>query len=375
MPHKPFANLDALLTPETLSNLAGSAIGSVRSLPLIGGHAASGSHLLAIETNGGKGPRFVVKRASSDWDWIMRATDDRVGREALAWTSGLLDRLPPEVEHSIFACARDEGGWAILMRDIGDALFPPHDPYLGLPIAAADDTRILDALAAMHARFWDDASAADPALGFCTPEARYRAFSPQTGRHEASGTDFYPRIIREGWDLLPNLIDPGVADLIAGLADDPGPLTSALARYPQTVVHGDPRPPNLGLLRDGSQAPRVVLLDWQFVGPSAPAVDLAWYLYTSGPGRPGVQDAVIGCYRECLASRLGSRFGEAWWRPQLELSLLGQMIRSAQDMAWAAVRHESASVRQWANAELAWWRPTCSKHHAPASTRCLPQRR
>jgi hypothetical protein len=64
---------------------------------------------------------------------------------------------------------------------------------------------------------------------------------------------------------------------------------------------------------------------------------------------------VISCYRERLARRLGSRFDEDWWRPQLALSLLGQMLRCGQDMAWAAVRHESAAVRAWARETLTWW--------------------
>lgn len=354
MQHEPFASMDELLAAETLSALARATIDAARRLPFSRGHAASGSHLFAIETNGGEGPRFVVKRVSPEWDWIMRATDDRVGREALAWSSGMLDRLPPEVAHPIVACAREGDGWAILMHDVGDALFPPHDPYLGLPLSAADDTSILDALAAMHVAFWDEPEAAHPAQGFCSPEARFRAFSPATGRREASSADFYPHIIREGWELLPTLIDPGLAALIAGLADDPRPLTTALARYPQTVVHGDPRPPNLGLLRT-PDATRLMMIDWQFVGPGVPGVDLSWYLYCSGPGRTHTKEAAIACYRDCLAQRLGSRFSESWWRPHLELCLLGQTLRCAQDMAWAAMRHEAEAARGWARSDLSWW--------------------
>jgi hypothetical protein len=285
----------------------------------------------------------------------MRATDDHAGREARAWTSGLLDRLPPEMTHPIIACACDGNGWALLMHDVSGALFPPHDPYIGLPISAAEDARILNALAAMHAHFWDESGIADPAQGFCTPETRYHAFSPATGRREAGTSDFYPGIIRDGWELLPSLIDPGLAALIAGLADDPRPLAAALARYPQTVVHGDPRPPNLGLVDDEPRRPRVVLIDWQFVGPGTPALDLTWYLYCSGPGRRAGKDAVIDRYRESLAQHLGPRFSESWWRPQLALSLLGQTLRCSHDMAWAAVRHESPSVRAWARRELVWW--------------------
>jgi hypothetical protein len=56
-----------------------------------------------------------------------------------------------------------------------------------------------------------------------------------------------------------------------------------------------------------------------------------------------------------LAQRLGPRFDEDWWQPQLELSLLGQMLRCAQDLAWAAVRHESASTRERSRSGLVWW--------------------
>jgi hypothetical protein len=118
----PFAGLDDLIAPETLGELAGEPVNSARRLPLTGGHAASGSHLLAIETNGGRGPRFVLKRVSPEWDWIMRATDDHVGREALAWTSGLLgqtlrcsqDVAWAAVRHqspSVRAWARHELAW------------------------------------------------------------------------------------------------------------------------------------------------------------------------------------------------------------------------------------------------------------------------
>jgi hypothetical protein len=38
-------------------------------------------------------------------------------------------------------------------------------------------------------------------------------------------------------------------------------------------------------------------------------------------------DEAIEEYRVCLARRLGSRFDERWWQPQLDLALLGQFLR------------------------------------------------
>src|SRR5829696_5764161 len=99
MRHEPFASLDALLAPETLSRLVGCPIVSARRLSFSGGDSASGSGFLAIETNGGQGPRFVVKLNSLACDWIVRGTADSHGREVLVWTTGLLDRLPSEITH------------------------------------------------------------------------------------------------------------------------------------------------------------------------------------------------------------------------------------------------------------------------------------
>jgi hypothetical protein len=239
------------------------------------------------------------------------------------------------------------------MHDVSDALIPPHDPYLGAPIGDDDHACFLDALAALHATFWESQLAINPAPGLCRPEHRYRAFSSGTGESEAGSPDVYPQIIREGWSLLPSLIDADVASRVMDLANEPGPLAAALARYPQTIVHGDPRPPNIGQVKNGAR--RTVLIDWHFVGPGVPGLDLTWYLYTTGPGRTLNRESIIAIYRERLERRLGARFDERWWQPQLELSLLGQFTRCAQDMAWATVHHDRASVHAWARETLDWW--------------------
>ena len=279
----------------------------------------------------------------------MRATDDDRGREALAWTSGLLDRLPAEVTHPILACARDVDGWAILMRDVGDALFPPHDPYVGTPIALADDDRILDALAALHVAFWEEPEAADPALGFCTPEQRYRSFSPETGRREVGGPDFYPGIIRDGWELLPTLMDPGVADLLIGLAVDP------TARDSVGVLPADGRPRRSAPTQPwaATHGATTGWCSWTgSSGPGTPGADLTWYLHCAGPSRRSAVETGIACYRGRLAQRLGSRFDERGGSRSSSWSLLGQMLRCAHDLAWA---RSVTNRRRLANGRARAW--------------------
>jgi hypothetical protein len=350
MRHEPLASLDELLAPATLTFLCHEPIRTVRRAPFTGGHSASGSSFLAVETNDGDGPRFVVKLSSPECDWIVRATGDELGRAVLVWASGLLDRMPPEIVHPVVACARNGSGWAILMRDVSDSLIP--DATGTTLISRADHRRYLDSLAALHVAFWDDAVVA-PASGYSRPANLYRATSPQTGRREADHPNAVMGRLRGGWEAFWTLVAPDVADLLRRLFDDPGPLCTALARYPRTVVHGDPRAANLGIMRKPRS--RVVLIDWHFVGVVPPGVDVAWYLCACGPQLPVARETTIAWYRDRLAYRLGSRFDEAWWRPQMELSLLGQLMRGGWWLAMDAVHEPSAAVRAWNRAELAWW--------------------
>jgi hypothetical protein len=359
MRHEPFASLDELLAPETLSRLVGSPIISARRLPFAGGDSASGSSFLAIETNGGNGPRFVVKLSSPACDWIVRGTADSCGREVLVWTTGLLDQLSPEITHPIIACARAVEGWAILMHDVSDQLIP--DPLGASSIDVADHRRYLDALAALHADFWGRSEIVGPALGYCSPWHRYTVFSPATGEREADDPKEDIRLIREGWPLFLALTAPDVAVLLRQLVADPTPLCAAMARYPQTVLHGDPRPANLGIVRD--RRPRVVLLDWHLTGPGVPAVDLAWYLASIRSRAPVPNESIISWYRERLAQRLGTRFDEAWWQPQIELSLLGQLVRMGWGRGWDAEHHPSHVIRKWTRTDLEWW---CDRARAGA---------
>jgi hypothetical protein len=178
-------------------------------------------------------------------------------------------------------------------------------------------------------------------------------FSPATGERESTHPNERIRRIREGWPSFLALITPDVAALLSRLLDDPTPLCAAMARYPQTVVHGDPRCANIGIAP--RPWPRVVLLDWHFVGPGVPAVDLTYYLLRFESRVSASNETTITWYRERLAQRLGSRFAEQWWRPQLELSLLGEVVRSGWVLGWFAAQHPDAAVREWTRQSLGWW--------------------
>lgn len=351
MQHPPCACLEEMLAAETLTRLCGEPIHTVLRGPFSGGHSASGSTFLGVTTNDGQGPRFVVKLSSPECDWIVRATGDERGREALVWTNGLLDLLPLEITHPVIACARDGNGWAILMRDVSADLL--HDSEGTTPISRADHRRYLDALAAMHVAFWESPWASEPDRGLTTPWRLYTTLSEETSRREAGHPNEVVGMIRLGWERFWELAKPDVADLVHRLLEDPTPLCVALAWYPQTVVHGDPRGANIGIMRNPT--PRVILLDWHLVTPAPPGVDIAWYLWALGIQLPVASETTIAWYRDRLAHRLGDRFADAWWQPQMALSLLGQVLRGIWWHAWAAIEEPDPDYREWIRHDFDWW--------------------
>lgn len=346
--HALFPNVDAMLAPEALSALAEQPVTSVRRRPLQAEYAKSGSHLLVIETNGGRGPRYILKRILSTRDWLMRATDDRCCRSVALWQYGFFDRLPPEVGHTIVACAQDGAGRALLMRDIDTALVP----YARFSVA--DNAYFLDAMAALHAAFFESPELDNPALGLCTLRHVYTMFSPRTGRREANSPDEIPRRILEGWDLVRALVAPDVVDVVEALLADSTPLCQALARYPATLIHGDWRHANQGMLC-GEQK-QVIMLDWELAAAAPPSVELGRYLGTNSALLPVSKEAALAHYRQRLAHRLGERFDESWWRPQLELGLLGGFVQDGWAIALKATHWRiGAGERERWQADLQWW--------------------
>jgi hypothetical protein len=352
MPYELYSSLEEMLAPATLSKLEGRPIHYVRCLPFKSEDSLSGNRFLKVVTDDSTNSQYIVKRMCLAWDWLMRATEDDHCRSARLWQAGLLDRLPPAIDHAIVACAQDGEGWAILMRDVGAGLVPRAR------FSEELNKQFLTAQAQLHAAFWQAPELDDRTLGLSTFRQTYLMLSPQTGYREAEVPDTIPRQIPEGWELFKTLVAEDVASIVASLLEEPQPLCDALARYPRTLVHGDWRHPNLARLPGEPQ--RTVLLDWQFAAAGPPAIDLARYLAVNKPLLPVSHEEAIEFYRRQLAHELGDGYDESWWRPQLELSLLGGFVQSGWADAlgtigrWGKLAQELGGPDYWRN-ELAWW--------------------
>ena len=356
-------SVEELLDPALLSEAAGETITGVSRRRLSADFAHSGSelHLLECETGGAAGPpagpgveapRFVLKRLALEWDWLMRITEDDRCRSVALWEQGLFDRLLPEIDPCVVGCARDREGWAILMRDVGQFMVTNRG------FSEVQNRRFLEAMAAMHAEFFEDPAPTAPEVGLSELRHVYEMFAPRTALRKDAGSGDILNRIQEGWKTVRTLCPGEVVDAVGPLLEDATPLVEALQQYPRTLVHGDFRHSNLAVLPAGFAGgpERTALLDWQLAVYAPVSVELGRYIGANSPFLPGSKEALLSHYRDALAGRLGSRFSEEWWLPQLELGLLGGFVQDGWAIALKATTWQvGEAYREHWLADLEWW--------------------
>jgi hypothetical protein len=277
------------------------------------------------------GNPYVLKHLHVDHDWLARATGDLACRPLIVWRTGLLDALPPSIDHAIVGVAGGLGrnglGAALLLRDVSAHLVPEGSDTLSLEQHA----RFVEHLADLHAAFWgwtDD-------IGLQPMSHRLYELSPTTTDVEAElgSTDAVPPLLRPNWERLREDV-PDAGRLAWSLFEDPTPLLTGLARGPQTLVHGDTKAGNLGSTPDG----RTILLDWAVPGQAPGPVELSWYLAINCDRLPEPKDEVLARYRSALQSRGVDT--DDWWDEQVALAHVVAFVQ----LGWNK-----------SGAELQWW--------------------
>ncbi|HEX5878355.1 MAG TPA: aminoglycoside phosphotransferase [Actinomycetota bacterium] len=298
--------------------------------PLAAADGRSGSLLERVVLADGRA--LVVKHVRDGGDWIMRASHDH-GRAAELWSSGVLARVPDVIDHAVVGAERAEDGWVVIMRDVSAALVPDH-----ARLSRGDSRRVLEAAAALHARFWDD-----PPLELCSMADRYRFLSPATARREADGADEVPRLIGRGWERFAEVVPADVAEPVLAVLERPEPFAAALSAFGSTLLQGDLKLGNLGLTAD-----QVVMLDWGTqTGWGPPAVEVAWYLAINWSRVDATREQVLDDFRAAE----GDRHDE----DALRLALLGGLVQLGWDKALHASGHPDPAIRAREAADLAWW--------------------
>jgi hypothetical protein len=313
--HTVFESVERMLAPETLSELLSRAVTRVRCEPLAEHSGLAGGQLLYVHTNVG---RFVLKRMLLESDWIMFASRDTECRSVRLWEYGLLDELRPHLEHKIIACARDGDDWAILMHDLTQYVFTWEKP-----MAPELVSTFLDALARLHATFWNDPVLNDPLLGLCDSALLLDQTSlPIAQKYTNLSMGVIPEWVRGGWEVMRKLLDAEAFTLLKSLIENPQPLFRALSRYPYTLLHGDYRATNL------AYPDRPVAFDWQEATRSLMTIDLAWFTKQGFVQDAMGQAQAINFYRGRLETYLFQRFDNTAWQAMVDLGYLVDALRS-----------------------------------------------
>jgi hypothetical protein len=321
------------LTPRYVAGSIEELIdGATSREPMASGDSKSGAVFERVTIDG---ERYIVKHLHVDDDWIMRSSGDLGCRPLTMWRSGLLDQLPECIDHAVVGAAAGFGrnGWgaALIMRDVSGVLVPEGDEIVPL----AQHEALLRDMAALHARFWDWTDD----IGLTPAYNRYLVFSPDCAALEArrGWPDVVPRLIVEGWQRFA-AVAGAVTDPVLELVHDPSPLVDALARLPQTLVHGDWKFGNLGTAGDG----RTVLLDWAVPGQAVATGELVWYLALNQARLPMSKEKSIECYRSALEA--AGVPTSPWWDGAIALALLGGTVWFGWEKALGGPGDE-----------LAWW--------------------
>ncbi|MDP9236867.1 MAG: aminoglycoside phosphotransferase family protein [Chloroflexota bacterium] len=245
----------------------------------------------------GDGDRFVLKRMSIARDWIMRATDDSACREAGFALSGVA--LGERIRTPTVGAARDNGGYALLMRDISDHLLPQN------AITAAELDAIIEKMAELHSVPLPEARV----VPWCGRRQRLLLLTPAGARVAATYDAGVAPHLARGWALFDELAPRPIVELIRALSEDPTPLIDLLASLPRSLLHGDLKFDNIGL----DDAGRMWLIDWAMPMLAPPAVELGWFLAINSRRLPATLDETTQRYTEAarIAPKLRARHDAA----------------------------------------------------------------
>lgn len=329
---EPYASLEAMIAPAELSRLLGRQVDTASVAEAEVTFTSTGARFRSVRLDDEAEPSLFIKLVDPATDWVALFTEDRARRAVALWVEGVFARMPAEVDPAVIACASWRDGYAILMPNVGSYLMTESTR---MPVRHSD--AVLDAMAAMHAAFWEDDRLTDPTLGLCPVELFLAHTSP---RKEAEVfPDAEAPFFTTAWDdAVPAVIDPGLARELRALNDDPTPIVRALESFPRTLVHSDIRPANLALRDTAVDGVTTVLIDWGRPVFTSPAIDLGYYLGWTALERPVSVDDMIGTYEARLAERVGERMRSAWWEPHREIGILGGLLQTLAPRATMAHR-------------------------------------
>lgn len=317
--------------------------------PLPAGY--SGATLLRLRLPGSHSR--ILKLIRPQQGWLGATSQDTRMREVALAASGLLRELPGALDTGALATARVTTGdgaayGALLLRDAQADLARYAQ-------GGERFERLLDRLALLHARFWEDSRLRDPALGLMQPGAALQLLSPASLAASIAAGDNAPYLplASAGWEAFFRLTPSETAAQLRAIFADPDPLLATLATLPSTLLHGDVWGPNLGWT--ARPARRLLLLDWGLAAVGPAPYDPLW-LCGSTPALSPTR--TLALYAARLRRRLAARgiaLAPAVWQALVDAAYLRTTLTCGEAFGRAAAEAALGRARNLAEARVRWW--------------------
>lgn len=258
-----------------------------RDLLADSGEPVPGSPLVIEPLSGGRtgapvfrvaaGERSYVVKQTPEEGWRADALECTPGAEVALWQSGFMAALPAPLSGATIYGTRRDDQWTLLMRDVGSGIRPRGQ------FSDDNERALLNAVAGMHARYWNHTDL--DAMPLASMRGTTRLFADTIvahtdGEQAIAAAPAWLRVFLQDFKVLPFLLPRFLellgnehADAFIAMARDRA-WEQVLDSGPQTVVHGDLRRANIAIMTDG-----VYLFDWEFAARGPAATDLAWHWF------------------------------------------------------------------------------------------------
>ncbi len=347
-----FSVLSEMLNPQSLTQVTGSTIPieSFTKEILETGFSGNLIERLSLKQNDKEIGALILKQNETQTSWFAKSTHDDLGREVRFAQSELWEHLPESIDSPILATVLwPDNASAILMRDEGSAIFSASKCYE----IAENDTELLrfivNALADMHATFWNSplleqvpwfTSTADSLLYLTLPHLT------------AAGTDAesieYGAAAMRMWNRIWGMLNPETAQIIQHTIANPEKLLADIESLPHTLIHGDIWLANLGI-----RGEKLLILDWALVAKGPALYDPMWLAQTWRAADP---QETAEIYRAALVKRgVTDAQDDTMWALMMDCSIVRSLFTSAEWLAREVVGASTDEEERVALAHIRYW--------------------
>jgi hypothetical protein len=332
-------SIASLTDAAALSGVLGCEVTEVRVESLSGiGFSSAALTRVEVRDASRESHRLVLKRTRPADDWLAARTGDTRGREAQLLLEPSLAGVWSVFRSPYLACAVDAGEVGLLMTDVGDGLLPD----VREPLSAAQEHRLLDALARLHARYWDADLSEVEWLIRPAHWCDLLAPVPEGDQVRAPLPPLLRDAVPHGWDVALNRLPAATAADMTRAGSEWQDLWRGL---PHALVHGDAKVANFAIVGGD-----VAAFDWALAGAAPCAVDVGWYLAVNASRLTAAKEQVLAAYRALLERARGVALPDPLWAQLEDVAV----VTGARALLWSkALALESG--RAGAAAEWDWW--------------------